>query len=258
MTNHGEVVAVLVPPGRNPSPMLQTRPRRRPRWFRRSCSAPHHRDGPGRPGRPARGPVILYIDTSAAAKLLVEEDASARLATHLDVAVAADDTVVSSMLLETELRRLAVRFDLAQSAVTQLLDRVDLVEHFGPDPLPRRKVCFPAHTCAASTPCTSPPLCGSARTSCSPLRQTPGRCRRRRRPPRPRALIGIERAIQYRAVRAPAAGDWRRVSRRRTRRGRPRCHADVRKISSSPANRDGHEQPSENNTCRARGYFSEF
>ncbi|MFZ0119952.1 MAG: hypothetical protein WAL99_11010 [Pseudonocardiaceae bacterium] len=32
------------------------------------------------------------------------------------------------MLLETELRRLAVRVDLAQSAVTRLLERFDLVE----------------------------------------------------------------------------------------------------------------------------------
>jgi uncharacterized protein len=72
--------------------------------------------------------VILYIETSAAAKLLVDEPASSRLAARLDAAVDQGDTVVSSMLLETELRRLAVRVELAQTAVTYLLERFDLVE----------------------------------------------------------------------------------------------------------------------------------
>jgi hypothetical protein len=72
--------------------------------------------------------VILYIETSAAVRLLVEESASSRLAARLEDAVAQDDAVLSSMLLETELRRLAVRVDLAQTAVTQLLERFDLVE----------------------------------------------------------------------------------------------------------------------------------
>ncbi len=72
--------------------------------------------------------MILYIETSAAAKLLVDEPASSRLATRLDNAVDQDDALLSSMLLETELRRLAVRVDLAQAAVTHLLERFDLVE----------------------------------------------------------------------------------------------------------------------------------
>lgn len=72
--------------------------------------------------------MILYIETSAAAKLLVDEPASSRLAARLDDAVDADDAVLSSTLLETELRRLALRAELAQSAVTQLLARFDLVE----------------------------------------------------------------------------------------------------------------------------------
>jgi predicted nucleic acid-binding protein len=72
--------------------------------------------------------VILYVETSAAAKLLVDEPASSQLAARLDDAVAQDDAVLSSMLLEAELRRLAVRVDLAQTAVTQLLERFDLVE----------------------------------------------------------------------------------------------------------------------------------
>ncbi len=72
--------------------------------------------------------MILYVETSAAAKLLVDEPASSRLAARLDAAVDADDPILSSTLLETELRRLALRAELAQSAVTQLLARFDLVE----------------------------------------------------------------------------------------------------------------------------------
>ncbi|MGH3778492.1 MAG: PIN domain-containing protein [Pseudonocardiaceae bacterium] len=72
--------------------------------------------------------MILYIETSAAAKLLVDEPASSRLAARLDSAVVRDEALISSILLETELRRLAVRVDLPQVAVTHLLERFDLVE----------------------------------------------------------------------------------------------------------------------------------
>jgi uncharacterized protein len=72
--------------------------------------------------------VILYIETSAAAKLLIEEPASSRLAARLDAAVDQGDALLSSMLLETELRRLALSVELAQTAVTHLLERFDLVE----------------------------------------------------------------------------------------------------------------------------------
>jgi predicted nucleic acid-binding protein len=69
--------------------------------------------------------LIVYVETSAAAKLLVEEEASARLAEHLD---ALREAPVSSLVLETELRRLAVRIELPQTAVTALLERFDLLE----------------------------------------------------------------------------------------------------------------------------------
>ncbi|WP_433557565.1 type II toxin-antitoxin system VapC family toxin [Pseudonocardia xinjiangensis] len=69
--------------------------------------------------------MIVYIETSAAAKLLVEEEASARLAEHLD---ALPEAPVSCLVLETELRRLAVRVGLPQTAVTALLERFDLLE----------------------------------------------------------------------------------------------------------------------------------
>ncbi len=69
--------------------------------------------------------MIVYVETSAAAKLLVEEEASVRLAEHLDGLA---DAPVSCLVLETELRRLAIRVGIAQVAVTDLLDRIDLLE----------------------------------------------------------------------------------------------------------------------------------
>ena len=69
----------------------------------------------------------IYLDTSAAAKVLVDEIESDALTAYLDRAEP-DREIVSSALLETELRRLAVRLDLAQSSVSELLARVDLVD----------------------------------------------------------------------------------------------------------------------------------
>ena len=69
----------------------------------------------------------VYLDTSAAAKLLVDEAESEAIASYLD-GIGPEHEVVSSALLETELRRLAVRLELEQSAVTDLLARVDLVD----------------------------------------------------------------------------------------------------------------------------------
>jgi predicted nucleic acid-binding protein len=71
--------------------------------------------------------VTIYLDTSAAAKLLVEESESSRLAAFLD-GIEAEEHIMSSALLETELRRFGTRIDLPQSAVTDLLTRVGLVE----------------------------------------------------------------------------------------------------------------------------------
>lgn len=72
--------------------------------------------------------MTAYLETSAAAKLLVDEAESAALTAYLDQLTAKRVPVVSSILLETELRRLAVREDLAQAAVSDLLDRIDLAE----------------------------------------------------------------------------------------------------------------------------------
>ncbi len=64
-----------------------------------------------------------YLDTSAAAKLLVAERESGALADWLDQP---DVRPMATLLLETELRRLAVRLDLSQQAVTGVLEGVEL------------------------------------------------------------------------------------------------------------------------------------
>ncbi|MBB5790986.1 type II toxin-antitoxin system VapC family toxin [Jiangella mangrovi] len=70
----------------------------------------------------------VYVETSAAAKLLIEEPESGALADYLDARQDAGLPLVSSMLLETELRRLATRVGLDQGRVTEVLERFDLYE----------------------------------------------------------------------------------------------------------------------------------
>jgi predicted nucleic acid-binding protein len=70
----------------------------------------------------------VYVEASAAAKLLVEEPESAALAVRLDLWVTEGSAILGSLLLETELRRLAHRLSLAQERVSDLLDRFDLLE----------------------------------------------------------------------------------------------------------------------------------
>lgn len=70
--------------------------------------------------------MTLYLDASAAAKLMLQEAESDALTAYLDSVV--DQGVVSSALLETELRRFAVRLDLAQQTVTEVLSRLDLID----------------------------------------------------------------------------------------------------------------------------------
>lgn len=67
-----------------------------------------------------------YVDTSAAAKLMVEESESGVLAAMLDVE---KPELAACFLLETELRRLAQRVPNAtQSSVSEVLDGIDLYE----------------------------------------------------------------------------------------------------------------------------------
>lgn len=66
---------------------------------------------------------LIYVDTSALSALLIDQPESSALLDWLDRTSA---TLVSSDLLETELRRLAVRENLVQSDVTRILDGVGL------------------------------------------------------------------------------------------------------------------------------------
>ncbi|WP_278693263.1 type II toxin-antitoxin system VapC family toxin [Arachnia propionica] len=66
---------------------------------------------------------IVYVDTSALGALLIEQPESNALVEWLDRTA---DVLVSSDLLETELRRIAVREGIDQGAVTRILDGVGL------------------------------------------------------------------------------------------------------------------------------------
>lgn len=70
----------------------------------------------------------VYVDTSAAAKLLVHEPETAALTEWLDHALGDEILLVSSLLLETELRRFAQRTAITQGAVTDLLQMINLTE----------------------------------------------------------------------------------------------------------------------------------
>lgn len=66
---------------------------------------------------------LVYVDTSVLGSLLIDQVESFAVAAWLD---ATDAVLVSSDLLETELRRLAVREGLDQADVTRLLEGVSL------------------------------------------------------------------------------------------------------------------------------------
>jgi predicted nucleic acid-binding protein len=83
----------------------------------------------------------FYLDTSAAAKLLVDEAESTPLAAWADQP---DIRLVATHLLETELRRFASRHSLAQADVSAILARVDL--HDLPPSLYREAGLLPGHT----------------------------------------------------------------------------------------------------------------
>ncbi|MGQ0626223.1 MAG: type II toxin-antitoxin system VapC family toxin [Sporichthyaceae bacterium] len=69
-----------------------------------------------------------YVDTSAAAKLLVEESETVALKTYLNSVAANSGELMASALVETELRRLAVRADLEQEQVSDVLLRCDVLD----------------------------------------------------------------------------------------------------------------------------------
>ena len=72
--------------------------------------------------------MIAYLESSAAAKLLVEEHESAELSSFLDELIEDGGSLLAGTILETELRRLATRIDLSQQRVADVLNRVDLAE----------------------------------------------------------------------------------------------------------------------------------
>ena len=67
----------------------------------------------------------VYLDTSAAVKLLVEEPESVALAQYLDQP---NVETVACLLLETELRRFAVQHAIPQQEVTAILDTISLFD----------------------------------------------------------------------------------------------------------------------------------
>ena len=71
----------------------------------------------------ARSRPLVYVDTSALGALLIDQPESGAILEWLDNTSA---ELVSCDLLETELRRIAVREDIEQTDVTQLLDGVSL------------------------------------------------------------------------------------------------------------------------------------
>jgi predicted nucleic acid-binding protein len=73
--------------------------------------------------------LIIYVESSAAVKLFGLEREADALVSYLDeLADDAETTLVSSPILETEVRRAAVRVELAQSRATAILDRFDIVD----------------------------------------------------------------------------------------------------------------------------------
>jgi len=72
--------------------------------------------------------MIVYLESSAAVKLALDEPESEPLARLLNELAVSGSTIVSSYLLETELRRALVRVDLSQARATAVLERITLVE----------------------------------------------------------------------------------------------------------------------------------
>lgn len=72
--------------------------------------------------------MIIYLDTSAALKLIVEESDSAAAAEYLTAATRRGDQLVASMLLYTELHCAGKRRGLPSALITTVLGGIDLVD----------------------------------------------------------------------------------------------------------------------------------
>jgi predicted nucleic acid-binding protein len=72
--------------------------------------------------------LIIYIDTSAALKLVVEEPESAAVAEYLSTAAHQGDQLVASMLLYTELHCAGKRHALPSQLINSVLSGINLVD----------------------------------------------------------------------------------------------------------------------------------
>jgi predicted nucleic acid-binding protein len=72
--------------------------------------------------------LIIYLDTSAALKLVVEETESTAVAEYLSAAVRRGDQLVASMLLYTELHCAGKRRGLPAELITTVLGGINLVD----------------------------------------------------------------------------------------------------------------------------------
>ena len=72
--------------------------------------------------------MIIYIDTSAALKLVVEEPESAAVAEYLSAGVRRGHQLVASMLLYTELHCAGKRRGLPVELITTVLGGINLVD----------------------------------------------------------------------------------------------------------------------------------
>ena len=70
----------------------------------------------------------VYLESSAAVKLMVKEKETDALREYLRQLETEAGRVVSSSLLETELRRAAIRYGAPQTTATAVLDRVDVFD----------------------------------------------------------------------------------------------------------------------------------
>ncbi|WP_457972284.1 type II toxin-antitoxin system VapC family toxin [Arthrobacter sp. D1-17] len=72
--------------------------------------------------------MIIYVDTSAALKLVVEEHESAAVAEYLSAGVRQGHQLVASMLLYTELHCAGKRRGLPAELITTVLGGINLVD----------------------------------------------------------------------------------------------------------------------------------
>ncbi len=72
--------------------------------------------------------MIVYVDTSAALKLVVEETESAHVAEYLTRSAAEGDHLIASMLLYTELHCAARRRGLPADVINAVLGGINLVD----------------------------------------------------------------------------------------------------------------------------------